>query len=301
MSDTTRALAEQVPGLTTGEHLSAPANPKARRFEPLQPFEVEAWPRNRLAAFALLAPVALYTASTERPVSVALLAREGEYVYAQDWIGGSPAAWGQREREGVPHNEPKGCWPVKIGLSGAHKDTVTRSLRNADPYVPWALRRRVWLKGLDYSDDGPRLLQEVTRVLSEAAHDAGHARLLGGAIDAGVHFSPYRFERGYVRRLAGELGVHVWWSDGDLAEFLVRAMRRSVDLGIGRREEPFRQMCLQLIEEDRAKGALQPVREEVRRVPGKEAQAAARGYQAKQPVDERAVEEWRREKGLGRG
>jgi hypothetical protein len=286
--------------LTTGDKVPPPANPKPRGFEPLQPMAVEQWPKNRLAALALLAPVSIWLAAAAQPVAVALLAREGGHVFPQRWIGGNPNAWAERDRAGTPHNEPTGCWPIKLGLSTKHKDTITASLKNGDPYVPWALRWRIWLKGLDYSEDGNQLEQKLRQCLTDEAREAGHAQLLGGAIDAGPDFSPYRCKQRYARRLAAELDVHVWWSDDELAEFLIRAMKESVRLGIGRREAPFLAMCLKMLEEDNTKAhALQREKAE-KECERKAAEHPARGYmlKGKDPEDERLLEEYRREKGL---
>src|SRR5688572_1525853 len=74
-----RSLAQQVPGLTTGDKLSPPVHPKARKgFEPLQPFQPwDGWDLDLRRAFDMFAPQALWVASPDRPVAVGLADRDG--------------------------------------------------------------------------------------------------------------------------------------------------------------------------------------------------------------------------------
>lgn len=269
------ALKEQIPGLTTGDRIAPPPPGKAKAprpvYEPLRPLEVEEWPSNRLAAFEILSPVALYIASAERPVSVALLARDGSgEVWADRWIGGNPNLWEAEDLEGRRRNAPRGTWPVKLGLAHRYKDTITRTL-DKDPYVKLALRRRIWVLDAHVEIAGERvwgpawLLSAAQAGFAQAAEDAGFAQLLNGYVDAGPRFSPYGFETRFVAPLAAEHGIKVW-SEHDLGRFLHKAMKRAAERKITRHQEAaFRDLCLNLVEEGRSKAQALAVDEEVHR------------------------------------
>jgi hypothetical protein len=199
-------------------------------LSPLHPLAIEGWPKNKLAAFELLAPVSLYIASTDHAMTVALLAKDGSVARR---FGGN-----------------RGVWPVKLGLSWQYQDTVTKALRGADSFQDWHLRWRRWL--FDEGDAPQRLLDAAMERMGDAAREHGYADLLHSRIDAGPDFwRVHRFTEAIIMPLARDLGLQVW-TDAELSEFLDRAMKRSAQIGIGRREGPFREMCMKMIAEDRA-------------------------------------------------
>lgn len=248
------------PTLTTGDKLPArsPPDPAAKaarpRFAPLPPVTVERWAGPLRVAFELFAPQALYIASPAQPVSVAWLSPGIDGVRIEGWKGGNPFRWRKACEEADREDwvEPKGAWPVKIGLTHQQDDRITARLPRDPLMPPWAVRRRVWCRGLAESDDAIHLEQAV-RAMLERAREAAHAEPLPyGCIDAGHRFSPVSFEQDYVIPAARELGL---WARSELGleQFLRRAMERCIALygersERGRREFPA--LCALLIEEE---------------------------------------------------
>lgn len=320
------------------------------RWHPLQPLQVESWKGGLKAAFNLFAPQALWIASAERPVSVALLGlhkvqddvgaytevgighnrREGRVrsVWAtkvESWIGGNPLRWRDMATGGdrPDHVEPKGCWPLLMGLSGEQKDRISPRLPR-DPYgVGWALRRRIWTRGLDQSDDAWKLQDLVTAMLKGAIAAApNRTQLTEPYLDAGWLFeeerredNDYYFEEHIVIPAAKELGIKVW-SEDNLRWFLTEAMQRSVAEYKGRAREHFVKVCAATIAEEALaeanRPALQPRRmtalggplRPAYTVESAPAGPARGGCSAKRTVYEphiqRQIDEVRRKKGLMR-
>lgn len=272
-------------------------NPQ-EHWQPLPPLQIESWGKPLRAAFSIFAPQALWIASAERPVSVALLKlekvaddfgsysevgighnrREGRVRTAiatkvESWVGGNPLRWFDHATGGdrPDHREPKGCWPLLLGLTGEQKDRITPRLPR-DPYgVKWALRRRIWTRGLDDCDDAWKLEQLVTAMLRQAVEQApNRSELPTPYLDAGWLFEEERSERRqywleeqYVLPAAKELGIKVWSEDG-LRLFLTQAMQRSVAEYKGRAREMFPVVCAAVLKEEEqaeaVRHALQPRR-----------------------------------------
>jgi hypothetical protein len=233
----------------------APAGFREGAWSPLKPVPVERWKGPLKAAFDLFAPQAVYIASPERPVSVALLEprqddKGGWHVRIAGWRGGNPFVWQQAaaeyDREG--HVGPKGCLPVAFGLTGRQEDRVTARLPR-DPYVPWAVRRRVWTVGLDDSDDALGLKEAMEVLLRQARVPVDAAPLPWGYIDAGWRFDAAWFEAECILPAAARLGL---WarSEVGLEQFLRRAMGRAQQEHGGAARAHFHDVCLAMVREE---------------------------------------------------
>jgi hypothetical protein len=223
----------------------------------------------------------------------------------ESWLGGNPLHWldvhGQGDRPG--YVGPKGCWPLLMGLTGAQKDKITPRLPK-DPYgVGWALRRRIWTRGLEQSDDAWKLKDLVAHMLSQAIELAPNRTVLpDGYLDAGWLFEEerqgrmYWLEESYVLPAAKELGIKVWSEDG-LRGFLVAGMKRSREEHGARARGFFPQVCAAMLKEEAEaearRHALQPRQMTALGEPLRPAYAVtteraapARGYSVKKAVYE---------------
>ena len=198
--------------------------------EPLHQFQVKAWPPERMAAFELLAPVALTIASTDYAMSVALLGKDG-------------SVW---QRFGG--NRP--VWPCKLGLSWSYQDNVTKSLRGADTFVHWKLRWRRWL--MDDGDAAANLLAAAIARIGDSAAEHGLTELLHGRINAGAEFwRVHRFTEATIMPLARELGVKLW-TDDELGQILDEASMLAAVMQFGRRPEVFKDTVRGMLAEQHA-------------------------------------------------
>jgi hypothetical protein len=242
----------------------------------LQPLQIPPWPRHLRVAFDLFAPSALYVASANRPISIAVLSPEqgGEHVKIDGrvgddgWIGGNPARWTQigttEDRPG--YNGSKGCYAIKLGRSTYHHDRVTWSLPR-DPYgaVKWALRWRIWCRGSEpCTDDCPPdctvhrndALWLESAVRAKVEEDSREARidlLPYPYLDLGGYFTPDRFEEHYILPAARRLGIWVRSEQG-LERFLSSAIDKAKLLYPGAARAHFRAVCEGMIQQEREKG-----------------------------------------------
>jgi hypothetical protein len=278
------------PALTTADKIPEPSpDARARKrkaFESLAPLQVEGWGKRMPSlqrAFNILAPQAIYIASTDRPVSVALLDRDG---MVEKWVGGKPGHW---------RNQPKGCWVVKLGLTSLQRDAVTWALPK-DAFTTWAMRYRVWTRGAAACDDALRLHDEVWRRWRAASLERGGAELPHGFIDAGPGFKPHLAASESIVPLARELGI---WAklEVDLKKFLLHVMRKAGvqdvddDSGWAR----FRATALAMI--DKEMESAHALSGQGGGVVERSGGLPARGYMARKmpPAEAEAYERWRQE------
>lgn len=214
-------LARYFPGVVTGDKIASPT-PKTpsptpsmpesasgsgighNRGPALQPEDAvpeaaKRWSLEKRYALELVAPYALYIAAADGPVSITLYHPDGSV----------------KKRFG--HN--RGCWAVKIGSTGSHRDTIT-PLIDKVPWVPIKVRRRVWMPT---ASEVASTVLKVTDLLAANAEQAGFDKLLHGYVDGGPDFNEAEFER-HILLLARRLRVVAWTEEG-LSEFLDKVLR----------------------------------------------------------------------------